>query len=114
MPFLWLPNLRFHSAPAKGQGHLLGKIKGGRQGCQRRSLKRRSEFSAHSFLIPLDEAVALDAPPWVEGACAEGQNQVRGRGSADERTINTFGQHYLNGAGVATPDPGVCAAAGGV
>jgi hypothetical protein len=27
-------------------------------------------------------------------------------GTADERTINTFGQYYLNGAGVATPDPG--------
>ena len=26
--------------------------------------------------------------------------------NADKRTINTFGQYYLNGAGVATPDPG--------
>ncbi|MCJ7615315.1 MAG: hypothetical protein MUO43_02125 [Desulfobacterales bacterium] len=26
--------------------------------------------------------------------------------TADKRTINTFGQYYLNGAGVATPDPG--------
>jgi hypothetical protein len=26
--------------------------------------------------------------------------------NADKRTINTFGQYYLYGAGVATPDPG--------
>ena len=26
--------------------------------------------------------------------------------TADERTINTFSNYYLNGAGVATPDPG--------
>ncbi len=25
--------------------------------------------------------------------------------TADKRIIDTFGQHYLNGAGVATPDP---------
>jgi len=27
------------------------------------------------------------------------------KGTADERTINTFGQHLLYGAGVAIPDP---------
>jgi hypothetical protein len=31
---------------------------------------------------------------------------IRRNKTADKRTINTFGQYYLNGAGVATPDPG--------
>ncbi|HMB44348.1 MAG TPA: hypothetical protein VKL21_00855 [Candidatus Methanoperedens sp.] len=34
--------------------------------------------------------------------------------TTDKSTINTFGQHYLNGAGVATPDPNGCAASGGM
>ena len=33
--------------------------------------------------------------------------------TANERTIKTFVQHYLDGAGIATPDPNGCAASGG-
>ncbi|WAM22448.1 MAG: hypothetical protein OI717_00545 (plasmid) [Candidatus Methanoperedens sp.] len=33
--------------------------------------------------------------------------------TANERTIKTFAQHYLDGAGDATPDPSGCAGSGG-